>query len=151
MLHSGVKVCKGCVEPSHKLFPSSICLYLGLGATSIPWGPCHFKASKFTSRSMIGQYQPATGNCSGLNVTLGLESCSGGSIRYCLGPNTLLGIQGCPSQWWMSGQVSLFKIFIINSIFLLICSSSGLPHSPETTHCWQHIESPCSPDLGRPK
>ena len=41
---------------------------------------------------------------SGLDVTFGFKSCSSGLIRYCLGLNTLLGIQGCPSQQWMSGQ-----------------------------------------------
>ena len=79
---------------------------------------------------------PPLASGSGLDATLGLEICSSGWTRYSLGPNTLLRIQGCPCQWCMSGQVASFKIFIINWIFFLICSSSGLPYSP--SRAWQY-------------
>ena len=90
-LHSGVKVCKGCVEPSHKLFLSSILLYLGLWAMSIPHGPCRFEASKFTLGSMIGQYRPATCSWKWSQCYLWLGKLQWWIDKVLLGPEHPLG------------------------------------------------------------
>ena len=39
----------------------------------------------------------------GFEVTQGLVGQAGGSTRYSLGPNTLLGMQGCPGHLSMLG------------------------------------------------
>ena len=74
----------------------------------------------------------AAGN--GLYVTLSFESCVGGLMRYSQGPNTLLGMHGCPSHLLALGQVSEYSIPIIELILFQICSSSDLPHSPSRAH-----------------
>ena len=52
----------------------------------------------------------------GFEVTQGLVGQRGRSTRYSLGPNTLLGMQGCPGHLSMSGYISLCSIVIILTI-----------------------------------
>ena len=64
----------------------------------------------------------------------GLAVCLSGSMRYSRGLNTLLGIHRCPSHLLMLHTVSACSIWIIDSIFLQVCTLSGRPHSPGKAH-----------------